>query len=826
LSAESVSIRVHPWFNKSVFVRSRGSVVLVALCLVTVIAIALASYIAVCSRAMSLSNRTFQNNLSKQLAEMGIEEALRAFNKNDWSDWSSGGVSVDWNTTTYASSKRAVATITFASVASRFGQTVSNASVKIRVDNYDDAVLDSTWNYAANYRTSDLVGYNGTWYRCVAAHSGQTPNGIANLAYWVPAPVPWQWRTNSSYAPGDVVNYSGTWYRCTQAHTSSSSIPSILPTNVSYWTQVPHIYSTYNSSWYYYLNDVVYYSPLKTWISCTSAGWGGNSWGYAPISWRWDGTNIYTYDDVVYYGGTWYRYINGTSTSGNAVTNTTYWENALSGSMHAWSPSGINYNRGDVVYYSATNRWYRCVQAHKSSSSLTPANTTYWSNAPLFSQAWDSNRQYSASDVVRYSGVWYLSLAGNNYGHPPPTTATSDSYWASTADTSRQWSSTTAYNAGTYRSYGGVWYKCLAANTGKSPNNTTYWTAAWANSFGVTTGAPVIYAEGTVTLGDNTTTKTQIRASISPGTPFPNAVAATSNLTINGGTGTVDSYDSNTGSYGGSNITSSAVLAAGSTLAINATTAVKGYLAWPSPPAGISSGTTINGAYLGDDKSHVSRSPYIPQPDYKSVAGSTVLPYSYPGGGSHRIGTPGATTPSVYTCSGDLYLQNSSDVITINGPVIIKITGSLRTAAGKIVISETGSAEIHFSDRLRIASDPSTGGIDTSQTGGVDNQTSDPKKLLLIRSSTSAASGTHHLSMPSSALSFYGAIYMPDDSLTVSSGVVIYGAISAKNVSFSSEATVHYDTSLRYATFRGVDQPYAVSEWRELTDATELATMP
>ena len=36
---------------------------------------------------------------------------------------------------------------------------------------------------------------------------------------------------------------------------------------------------------------------------------------------------------------------------------------------------------------------------------------------------------------------------------------------------------------------------------------------------------------------------------------------------------------------------------------------------------------------------------------------------------------------------------------------------------------------------------------------------------------------------------------------------------------------VHYDTSLRNATFGGVDQPYTVTDWRELP-IEEQATMP
>jgi hypothetical protein len=83
----------------------RGSVVLLALCFVAVIGISLASYLALSSRAMTLSNRTVKQGLGQQLAELGVEEGLRAMNLNLFSgadataaqaDWSSGGTSVGW----------------------------------------------------------------------------------------------------------------------------------------------------------------------------------------------------------------------------------------------------------------------------------------------------------------------------------------------------------------------------------------------------------------------------------------------------------------------------------------------------------------------------------------------------------------------------------------------------------------------------------------------------------------------------------------------------------------------------------------------------------
>jgi hypothetical protein len=78
---------------------------------------------------------------------------------------------------------------------------------------------------------------------------------------------------------------------------------------------------------------------------------------------------------------------------------------------------------------------------------------------------------------------------------------------------------------------------------------------------------------------------------------------------------------------------------------------------------------------------------------------------------------------------------------------------------------------------------------------------------------------------------FYGVIYMPNTAhasgfFCDNSNVEIYGAVAAKKITYSGgDMNVHYDTSLRYATFGGVEQPFTISEWRELP-VTEQATMP
>jgi len=953
-----------------------GSVLLVALCFVTVLGISLAGYIAVCSRAMSLSNRNAQTALSQQLADMGLEEGLRAFNKNDFSDWSNGPAA-DWT----VSGTTATCNLTFP--AGTFGQGVTG-SVKIRVDNYNANQLDATWSSTTPYRINDLVGSNGIWYRSVRNNNTNQAPSATNLTWWVTNPMPWTWRTSSSYSQYDMVNYKGIWYRCITAHTSHATTFS----SDSYaWVAIP-TQRAWASSTAYSIYDVVSYTdPTSGDVSlyrCTTAHTSSASFGSDTANWTsnvqtvslaWSPGTVYTRGSIVYYtnfstiyawfycrqsgtsstapsadttmwtpiwidaytptgpsaptaptasttpaapgdtvvvgakyyvggyinyGGTWYRcttahtYVDWATSSGNwtstyalpylslffrglTVNNTSNnifyyagsnwyrhmggWNLALTGNMHART-SGYKYNPGDAVYYTAMSRWYRCILAHTASGTITPTNTTYWATAPLYSNAWDSGRQYGLNDTVRYNGVRYLSLQNGNSGRNPATATT---WWigANTGTASYQWIATTAYAAGDYKCYGGVWYKCLSANTGKSPNNTTYWTASWTNSWGVTTGAPVVYAEGTVNIVGSPSIRTQLRATIAPAPLFPNAAASATTISASSG-GTVDSYDSTQGTIavqgGGTSIGGvsnygtyvfhqntatnySAVAAAGDTsgTAVSLTsTVVKGYVAAPSSTTSpyaplFSSGGSVKGftspATPSIDLSRISRSPYIPKfetlpggagglaANWATTPKGTPLYLEY----TMNIGAAGDTVPSRYYYNGNLTIGTATlNILRINGPVILYVNGDLFITAsgstGRIDIASTASAEIHVAGAFKA----DVGGE------GILSYNSDPRSLIIISDTTSNA--THFYSEGVNDL--YGVIYIPYSTSSTgyyndNNNTEIFGAVSANKITYSgANLNIHYDTSLRYATFGGVDQPYGITEWRELTDAIELATMP
>lgn len=502
------------------------------------------------------------------------------------------------------------------------------------------------------------------------------------------------------------------------------------------------------------------------------------------------------------------------------------------------------YTANDYVWYQGV--WYLCtatppVAVPPAYNNQVPSDTTYWKAAP---ETWNAFANYRIGNIVLSGGSAYRCTAANINQVPPNA-----SYW--TAYGVAAWNSSTVYAVDTVALSGGVAYRCIAAHTDMAPPNTAYWLSA-----------PVIYAEGVATLPDSSSTKlkTQIRATLAPAPLFPNALGATTLVTF-ASTGTVNSYNSVLGTYnqttapfsaGSPNIGSSAVVAGGNTggNAVAITNArINGYLAAPSAatspyaPRYTNSTSGIVTSVAAPttpspriDSTRISRSPYIPQFDILAVTGGTDLPASagvgtYLDAGANTLGTAGATTPSIYNIDGTyngttlysgLYLDNAANVLTIAGPVILNVTGPLYTYSGRIQIETTGSLEVYFTGQLYVGS---------SATTGIRNLTLDPKKCLLVGTSTANSSGSHYYWANASATTypFYGLIYMPNAYVSTWSNVVIRGAISAKNIGYPSTLSVlNYDTSLRTAGAIGtfIDSPYRLVEWRELTDPTEKITLP
>lgn len=491
-----------------------------------------------------------------------------------------------------------------------------------------------------------------------------------------------------------------------------------------------------------------------------------------------------------------------------------------------WS-AATSYTVGQAAWQNG--KWYQCVSAH---SNQSPPNKTYWICAP---STWSPTVTYyndtgnKGDDMVIYNGVAYRCIADNTNQAPPNA-----SFW--TVATSGTWNDATTYPANRIVYSGGAAYRSINSHSGVQPPNATYWA-----------GVPAIYAEGIVALPDGSPSlRTQLRAEFTPAPLFVNAIGATNtsstSVSFASATGTVDSYNSGI-NPGASSYTSptqvgtlsnySAVVAGPSVTASGATT-ISGYVSVKGTAFSYTSSTIVKGTSATPTPkvqlSRVGSNPYVPTFDVRSISGgSAINGTGNLSDGATSIGTAGATTPTIYNITGTydsgylysgLYLEESSDVLTIDGPVILNVTGPLYTNGGRIVISSTGSLEIRFTGQLYIGNSSATG-------GGIDNQTYDPKKVLIVGTNSTTSSGYNYFWQ---RRDFYGRLYMPNAYIHMwNSGYdrQFYGAILGRNVYFNHTATVHYDLSLQNGSGTGtfIDSPMQVTSWRELTDPTERISL-
>lgn len=113
----------------------RGSAMLAALCLATVFAISLSSYLALCYESLYISERNVMTTFrGDELAEAGVEQALYCVNNNAWSGWTLAG-----------STQFATMTMTSSGLSTSVGATPLNfgngvtGTVNVSVSNYNTA---------------------------------------------------------------------------------------------------------------------------------------------------------------------------------------------------------------------------------------------------------------------------------------------------------------------------------------------------------------------------------------------------------------------------------------------------------------------------------------------------------------------------------------------------------------------------------------------------------------------------------------------------------------------------------------------------------------
>jgi hypothetical protein len=152
------------------------------------------------------------------------------------------------------------------------------------------------------------------------------------------------------------------------------------------------------------------------------------------------------------------------------------------------------------------------------------------------------------------------------------------------------------------------------------------------------------------------------------------------------------------------------------------------------------------------------------------------------------IGLTTSTRPIVYNAGTGINL--ASKILTVQGPVIIICYSNVvLSGTGQIILSTPQASLQIFLEY---------GNLTLGGNGIVNtNAYPLPKKLCIL--STTNQWGTATFSVPP-AYPFYGEIYLPYMTLSVTSSPVIYGSLVASSISFIGSPTIHYDRALRSPT--------------------------
>ena len=177
--------------------------------------------------------------------------------------------------------------------------------------------------------------------------------------------------------------------------------------------------------------------------------------------------------------------------------------------------------------------------------------------------------------------------------------------------------------------------------------------------------------------------------------------------------------------------------------------------------------------------------------DFPSVTAPEGLPYR--GSVDVKSGTLTISEDGEYTS----LLVDQNSMFYIDGDVTLHVTSEFRLGSNtELIIQEGGSLTLYMS-----------GSIDMDSNCIVTNAGQDPTKLKFY--GTDDLTGTVQFD---SNAAFYGAIYMPNADLVISSNIDLYGAVYGKTVELNANVYLSYQEGQTDFS----DIRYWIKSWQEI----------
>ncbi len=258
------------------------------------------------------------------------------------------------------------------------------------------------------------------------------------------------------------------------------------------------------------------------------------------------------------------------------------------------------------------------------------------------------------------------------------------------------------------------------------------------------------------------------------GAGFPYAIYGDTSVTLSGNA-TTDSYNSDDGAYGGSNVGTEGNVASDGALVLNGNAHIGGDST--STTASLTGNATISGAATTNSGS-------------VSTTGS-----------AHVGSTLAGSTPGLNCSPGSTSLASLGS-LSISGNNTVSLT------AGSYHYS---SLSISGNGRLNITTGPVTIYVDGTVSisgNGIGTASNLPTNLSVV----STSNGTVSISGNGD---FYGSIYAPSSTVSNTGNGQIYGAVFANTYSQSGNGHVHYDEALADADTPCSSSGVSIQSWRE-----------
>lgn len=342
--------------------------------------------------------------------------------------------------------------------------------------------------------------------------------------------------------------------------------------------------------------------------------------------------------------------------------------------------------------------------------------------------------------------------------------------------------------------------------------------------------APRIISRAVVTLGggSSNTIEKWIEVRMRKTSRFANGLVARNSITFNGTNASVDSWDSgwpasatpysaavknDRGTVGSISVSVNAV-------AVN-NADIWGYASTGGALPSVGSGGTVGpfGTATGTmDMSHVSTDfsanfdpVTAPTATYSNYGGSITSNESLPRAGIDTISSDG-----YYYIEADSVNFNNK-TLTITAKVVLKLTNTLTAidivgGSGALNINTGAELKVYSAGDMKIAGQGLMNGGTTAATA---NQ---PAKCQFYGTKTS---GSQDIQIAGNGV-LSALVYAPQGTVKINGNGDVCGSIVANDITCVGNAAFHYDESL--ANFGG-NNPYRVSRWRELTNATDRAAV-